>query len=108
MEYMELVNRIVDAEHSAKEIVREAREQVDSMEQEVRQETAELHQQYMARARRRVEQVEQTEAQAAEEAITQLDGKLAQAMASVESAYEKNRGQWVDALFEMIVGGQPC
>lgn len=108
MEYVDLVNRIVEVEHSAKEIAREARQQESSLDQEVRQETAALHERYMARARRRIEQVEQTEAQAADEAIAQLDQKLARAMEAVESAYDKNRDHWVEALFAMIVGGEPC
>lgn len=108
MEYVDLVNRIVEVEHSAKEIAREAKQQESSLDQEVQQETAALHEQYMARARRRIEQVEQTEAQAADEAIAQLDEKLAQAMAAVESAYEKNKDRWVDTLFDLIVGGEPC
>ena len=108
MEYVDLVNRIVEVEHSAKEIAREARQQESSLDQEVQQETAALHEQYMARARRRIEQVEQTEAQAADEAIAQLDEKLAHAMDAVEAAYEKNKDRWVDTLFDMIVGGKPC
>ena len=108
MEYVDLVNRIVDVEHSAKEIAREARQQEDSLEQEVKQEATALHERYMARARRRIEQVEQTENEAADEAIAQLDEKLSRAMAAVEAAYDKNKDQWVDALFSMIVGEAPC
>lgn len=106
MEYIELVNQIIEAEHSAKEIAREARQQEGALDQQVQQETAAMHQRYMERAKRRIEQVEQTERQAADEAIVQLDQKLQTAMEHVEAAYEKNRDQWVDALFSMIVGGQ--
>lgn len=106
MEYVELVNRIVEAEHSAKEIAREARQQEGVLDQQVRQETSAMHERYMERARRRIEQVEQTEAQSADEAVAQLDVKLRNAMDAVEEAYEKNRDQWVDALFSMIVGGK--
>ena len=97
MEYVDLVNRIVEVEHSAKEIAREARQQESSLDQEVQQETAALHAQDMARAHRRIEQVEQTESQ-----------KLARAMDAVEAAYDKNRDRWVEALFTMIVGDGSC
>ena len=104
MEYINLVNRIVDAEHSAKEIAREAREREQSLEKEIGQETDALRERYMARAHRRIEQVEQTESEAAAEAIAQLDLKLQQTMAAVESSYARDRDAWVDSLFSMIVG----
>ena len=106
MEYIELVNQIIEAEHSAKEIAREARQQEGILDQQVQQETAAMHQRYMERARRRIEQVEQTENQAADEAVVQLDEKFRKAMEAVEAAYEKNRDRWVDTLFSMIVGSE--
>ena len=62
---------------------------------------------YRARARQRLEQVQQTEEAAAEEALDRLDRKLEQTMRAVEASYEKNKERWVDTLFSLIVGVQP-
>ena len=62
---------------------------------------------YLARARQRLEQVQQTEEAAAEEALDRLDRKLEQTMRAVEASYEKNKERWVDTLFSLIVGVQP-
>lgn len=59
------------------------------------------------RARQRLEQVQQTEEAAAEEALDRLDRKLEQTMRAVEASYEKNKERWVDTLFSLIVGVQP-
>lgn len=105
MEYLDLINQIVAAEQSAKEIAREAKEQEETLETELERETADMRERYMERARRRVAEVEETERKAAKEELERWDQKLAGAMAQVESAYAKNRDVWVETLFRQIVGG---
>ena len=58
-----------------------------------------MRESYLARARQRLEQVQQTEEAAAEEALDRLDRKLEQTMRAVEASYEKNKERWVDTLF---------
>ncbi len=106
MEYLNLVNQIVAAEQSAREIAREAREQESSLEAELEREAAGIRERYMERARRRVAGVEETEAKAAQEELARWDRRLERAMAQVESAYARNRDAWVETLFRQIVGEQ--
>ena len=61
----------------------------------------------MDRANHRLEEVQQTEDAAAQEALTRLDERLDRTMKAVEASYEKNKERWVDALFSMIVGVEP-
>lgn len=102
MEYADLVNKIVTAEHSAQDIAREVKEKQESLDADLQKEIAQMRESYFARARRRIEQVEKTENEAAEENIAGWDQKLSAAMAEVEAAYQKNKRQWVDALFSRI------
>ena len=106
MEYLNLVNQIVAAEQSAREIAREAREQESSLEAELEREAAGIRERYMERARRRVAGVEETEAKTAQEELARWDRRLECAMAQVESAYARNRDAWVETLFRQIVGEQ--
>lgn len=105
MEYIDLVNRIIAAEHSAKEIAQEAKEQETTLERDLEQDETQMRADYFARAKHRIAQVEETESQASDEYIALWDAKLSEAMAAVESSYEKNKEVWVDTLFSMIVGG---
>ena len=89
MDYAEMVSQIMAAEQGAKVLAEESRAS------------------YLARARQRLEQVQQTEEAAAEEALDRLDRKLEQTMRAVEASYEKNKERWVDTLFSLIVGVQP-
>ncbi|BDF71809.1 hypothetical protein CE91St41_09630 [Oscillospiraceae bacterium] len=106
MEYIDLVNKIISAEHSAKEIAREAKERETTLDADLEREAARMREAYLDRARRRVEQVRATETQAAQESIAALDAKFALAMDAVEAAYAKNRDAWVEAIFQRIAGTQ--
>lgn len=106
MEYIDLVSRIIAAEHSAKEIAQEAAVQESSLEEDLTRDESELRESYFARANRRIAVVEETESQAADEFVALWDKKLTDAMAAVETSYTKNKEAWVDTLFSMIVGGQ--
>lgn len=105
MEYIDLVGKIIAAEHSAKEIAREAKARETTLDADLEREAAGMREAYMDRARRRVEQVRATEAQAARESAAALDGKFTAAMGAVEAAYARNRDAWVEAIFQRIVGG---
>lgn len=107
MEYVTLISKIVAAEQSAKEIVQEAKERERTLETDLDTEVAEMRQRYMERARQRVEKVAVVEKQSAEEDLAHWDQRLAQAMSDVEAAYAKHKNQWVETLFQQVVGGNP-
>ena len=104
MEYVDLVSKIVAAEHSAQDIAREAKEKQESLDADLRRDVEQLRQDCMARARRRVSLVEEAEQAAAKEDMAAWDEKLSKAMADVESTYAKNKDAWVNALFHRVIG----
>lgn len=107
VEYVDMVNQIIAAEHSAKALTEEAKEKQEQFQTDLERELEGLREEYMERARHRVELVEQTERAAAEERIAKLDQKLQDALDAVERSYEKHKDQWVEQLFQMIVEAQP-
>ena len=107
MEYVDMVNQIIAAEHSAKALTEEAKEKQEQFQTDLERELEGLREEYMERARHRVELVEQTERAAAEERIAKLDQKLQDVLDAVERSYEKHKDQWVEQLFQMIVEAQP-
>ena len=104
MDYAEMVSQIMAAEQGAKVLAEESRARRRQLQAGLEQEISAMRESYLARARQRREQVQQTEEAAAEEA---LDRKLEQTMRAVEASYEKNKERWVDTLFSLIVGVQP-
>ena len=106
MDYAEMVSQIMAAEQGAKVLAEESRARRQQLQAGLEQEISAMRESYLARARQRLEQVQQTE-EAAEEALDRLDRKLEQTMRAVEASYEKNKERWVDTLFSLIVGVQP-
>ena len=104
VEYMDMVGRIVAAEHTAKAMAEEGRQRQEQVQSGLEQEIAELRESYLERARHRIGLVEQAEQSGAEETIARLDQKQHQAMQQMEAVFEKNRDRWADTLFSMIVG----
>ena len=95
MEYIDLVNRIISAEHSASALAQEAREKQASLDAD------------LERAQRRISIVEETEAQLAAESMAAVDARLSHAMEALEGAYRAHQQEWVDALFARVVGQTP-
>ena len=104
MEYVELVNKIIEAEHSAREIAQEAQEKEASLEQDLARDTQRLREDYFARADRRIQMVREAEERSAQESMARSDKKLSDALTAVESSYRRNRDRWVEMLFCRIVG----
>ena len=107
MDYAEMVSQIMAAEQGAKVLAEESRARRQQLQAGREPEISAMRESYLARARQRLEQVQQTEEAAAEEALDRLDRKLEQTMHAVEVSYEKNKERWVDTLFSLIVGVQP-
>lgn len=107
MEYIDLVKRIVAAEHSANALAQEAREKEAALDGDLARESGALRESYLERARRRVAIVEETEARLADESAAAIDQRLDRAMQALELAYETHRDEWVEALFSRVTDGTP-
>ncbi|HIY21169.1 MAG TPA: hypothetical protein H9841_04600 [Candidatus Flavonifractor merdigallinarum] len=107
MEFVDLINQIVAAEQNASQLVQEVQNREAGLDQDLERETADLRERYMARAKRRVGIVEETETAQAQEEIARLDQRLSESLEALNRAYESHREEWVNTLLARIVGGTP-
>ncbi|MCI2057830.1 MAG: hypothetical protein LKJ80_01330 [Oscillibacter sp.] len=107
MEYLSLVNQIIQAEHNAKSIAQEAAERAPVLEEELQREKDALRTSAMNRAREKAAEAENRIRAGAENDLRLWDEKLVESTSKVEAADEKYRENWVDTLFSMIVKGTP-
>ena len=96
-----MVNQIVAAEHSAKALAEEGRQRQEQLRSGLEREAADLREEYMQRARHRVELVEQTEQAGAEETIAQTMAQLDRAGLLDDEAFA---GAWAAARARRAVG----
>ena len=107
MEYEALINRILEAEQTAREITREAHEKQAHMEESLKQEEVRIKADYLARADQRLEQLRQEIEQEKANALAAQDARFADARAKLERAYSRYGDNWVDTLFRQAVGMTP-
>lgn len=104
MEYMELLNKIMDAERRAQQIAAEAKAKRDSLPDDLRAERKKLRDEYLARAERRVQAVAAQEELLANEQIEQLDRALAEDIWRVDAFFFERHDEMVTRLFDLVVG----
>jgi flagellar biosynthesis/type III secretory pathway protein FliH len=107
MEYLNLVNRIIAAEHNAKEIVQETKDREAELEAGLQKELEEIRQKAAERAARHIAAAERQMNTQMEADLARWDARLKEAMARVDSADQKYRENWVDTLVCMIVKETP-
>lgn len=106
MEYSNLINRILEVEHSARAIADEALERQASLDDEMAEEKARIVERYMNRAKQRLDQLVLDEQKKKEQALAAQDKRLAEASRKMERAYAHYGDNWVDTLFQQVVGEQ--
>ncbi len=103
MEYTTLIDRILEAERAADLITDEARRELAGLDDYLAAEGQRIRDNLMARARERLEKLEQEEQGKKERAIAAQDARLADTSARMERAYARYGDNWVDTLFRQTV-----
>lgn len=98
MEYEALINRILEAEQTAREITREAHEKQAHMEESLKQEEARIKADYLARADQRLEQLRQ-----------EIEQEKANALAAQDAALPTRAPSWSGRIAGTVTTGwTPC
>lgn len=100
----DLIQKIIAAEHQAQALTEQAKAQHEHMEESIDAEIAELRAQYQQQADSYLKQLEQTEREKSKQYLTNLDCRLASKLEQVESIYQSRKDQWIEAIFDRIVG----
>jgi len=103
MEHIDVINKIIEAEHNAQNIANEARRHRDALPEAVEEENRKLREAYFSRADQRIALVQEQEDKIADEQLALLEVKLASELASLEAMYERRREGWALRLFEMVI-----
>jgi vacuolar-type H+-ATPase subunit H len=104
MEYMELLNKIIEAEQLAQKIASEAKAKRDSLPDDLRAQTEALRKQYLDRAEHRVQAVADQEEKLADEQIALLEEALKADLSQVDRYFTTNHNDMVKNLFQLVVG----
>ncbi|MDR3207936.1 MAG: hypothetical protein LBT60_06345 [Oscillospiraceae bacterium] len=104
MEYMEVLNKIIEAEQLAQQIAGEARAQRDNLPNDLRARAEELRENFLARAEHRVQAVRDQEAALTLQQAEQLDAALRDDLARLELFFKDRHEDMAARLFGLVVG----
>ena len=103
MDYTMLIDRILEAERSARDVAEEVKTQKANFEAELEQEKAAIRQKYLDRAKAWLEELKSQEEEKKEQLIAAQKVRLADANAKMERAYTRYGDNWVNTLFQNSV-----
>ncbi len=104
MNQSDLIQKIIAAEHQAQALTESARNQQENMEASIDGEIRALEQRYQDHATEYLRQLEQAEQARSDKRLQELDHRLQEKLSQVESIYQAKKDEWVDAIFERIIG----
>jgi cell division protein FtsB len=107
MEYTKLIETIVATEQAAAKLTQDAEANCAGQEQELISEIARIKERSMDEARRRVFELEQETKRHTASELAALDDAHAAALSHLDSAEQKEQGQWVEQLLHKIIGVPP-
>ena len=100
----DLIQKIIAAEHQAQALAEHAKVQQENMEASIESEIEELRKQYQEKADAYLKQLQETQREKSAQYLETLDQRLQKKLDQVESIYQSRKDQWVEAIFDRIVG----
>lgn len=104
MEHVDLINRIIEAEQEAQRIAGQAREKLNALPQELKEQKEKLRREMYARADKRIAEVSKREEEWADEQIAELDARQKEELSALEKLFEEHRQEWAEKLFSLVTG----
>ena len=104
MEHINIITKIIETERLAQEIANEARARKEHLPEQLADERNKLHDDFFARAQRRISIVAEREESIAQEQCDRLDEKLAADLKTIDATASEKREMWVSRLFDSIIG----
>ena len=100
----DLIQKKIAAEHQAQALAEHAKVQQENMEASIESEIDGLRKQYQERAEAYLQKLQETEREKSAKHLEALDQRLQKKLDQVENIYQSRKDQWVEAIFDRIVG----
>ncbi len=104
MNQTDLIQNIIAAEHQAQAMTQQAKAAHENLDASIAAEIDALQKKYQADADAYLQQLEQTEHENSAQYLTSLDSRLAAKLEQIETIYKEQKDQWIESIFERVVG----
>ena len=100
----DMIKKIVDMDEKAQEITEEAKRSKDLSVQEIAETKERIRENYLARARKRIELNRIQEKNQARQILADAEKKYEVQLIKMQELYRQQGGNWVDAIVGRVIG----
>ena len=100
----DMIKKIVDMDEKAQEITEEAKRSKALSAQEIAETTERIRENYLARARKRIELNRIQEKNQARQILADAEKKYEVQLIKMQELYRQQGGNWVDAIVGRVIG----
>jgi hypothetical protein len=100
----QVINKIIEVEKSAAQIMDEARKIKDELPNKIKQDAEALNALYIEKEKARIEKVRESEKAYFEQSSAELDERKKNDIEKMQKAFNENADKWVELLFNRITG----
>lgn len=98
-----IINQIIAIEDMAQEVIRNAKEEQEKLDDLIKQDIAERKDEIEKKVKEKSETIAEFEKRSADEKIAGLEKKLEVEKKQLEKIYAENKNKWVENIFNNIV-----
>ena len=100
----DMIAEIVNMDQKAREMTAEAQRSKVNVQQEINELRKKIREEYLTRARKRMELNKKTEKKAAADAWKSIRAKQLRISKKLNSTYAKNGSMWIDTIVKRVIG----
>ncbi len=104
----DMIKRIVDMDKKAREITEAAEQEKAAAEKEIGEKAAQLREEYLSKARRRIQVNREMEQRIAEEEWAKTKVQYEEQMNRLNTLYAEHGDEWVRAVVDAVTGQGPA
>jgi len=104
MEYIGIINKIIEAEHKAQTIVNETRRQKDNLPETIAEEKRKLFEEYRQQASQQINVYREEEEKQRDLQLDRLQQELSSELDRLDERAASMKETWVSTLFAKVIG----
>lgn len=101
----DIIKKIIEIDHTAQKMTDDALTLKSEAESSIEKDKKALREQYIARAKKRIDITAKTEEKFLEEALDDINRKYSAAASKLSSKYDSSHSQWAEEIYKRVIGG---
>jgi hypothetical protein len=101
----DIIKKIIEIDHMAQKMTEDALALKNQAQSSIENDKKALREQYIQRARKRIDVTAVTEEKFLEESLVEINARYSTVAAKLNDNYEANHVRWADEIYKRVIGG---